>query len=146
MRKTITIAGINIKNGQTKQGKDWTRYGFYSGDQWYNLWADLSDNPQPWNLALQQAMENDTIEIYFVKKEFKGKPQYEIIDPSSPEIVEEEKKEGAIKELKEAITKLTNRLEIVEAQLEEKEIPSGHLENDQEAENKETPPDWVEEK
>ena len=113
MKKIITIKGINVKNGTSKQGKEWTRYSFYDGSQWFNMWKDN------WNTDLQNCVEGDEIEICFIKKDYKGKPQYEIIDPSTPEIVEEEKKEEVITKLQDAIRKLTNRLEIVEAQLEE---------------------------
>ena len=97
MKKTITIKGINIKNGTSKQGKDWTRYGFYDGEQWFTMWA------RDWNANIQNAVEGDTITICFIKKDYKGKTQYEIVDPSTPEIAEEEKKEEVLKKLKEAI-------------------------------------------
>ena len=113
MKKTIIVKGINVKNGTSKQGKEWTRYSFYDGEQWFNMWAE------DWNADLRDCVEGDEVEICFIKKDYKGKPQYEIIDPSSPEIVEEEKKEEVIIELKKAIQKLTNRIEIVEAQIEE---------------------------
>ena len=123
MKKIITIKGINVKNGTSKQGKEWTRYGFYDGEQWYTMWS------RDWNANLRNAVEGDTVEIHFEKKEYHGKPQYEIIDPSTPEIVEEEKKERVIIELKKAIQKLTNRIEIVEAQIEEQtEFPDGNEE------------------
>ena len=123
MKKIITIKGINVKNGTSKQGKEWTRYSFYDGEQWFNMWAE------GWNAGLQNAVEGDTVEIHFEKKDYHGKTQYEIVNPHTPEIVEEEKKEGVIIELKKAIQKLTNRIEIVEAQIEEQtEFPDGNEE------------------
>ena len=113
MKKTIIVKGINVKNGTSKQGKEWTRYSFYDGEQWFNMWAEK------WNADLQNTVEDDEIEICFIKKDYKGKPQYEIINPSTPEIVEQEKKEMVINEMREAIKKLKNRLEICEARMDE---------------------------
>ena len=123
MRKVITVKSINKKEGITKQGKNWVRFGFYADDTWYNFFG------AKWNESLQTAQEGDTVEIHFEKKDYRGKTQYEIVNPHTPEIVEEEKKEGVIIELKKAIQKLTNRIEIVEAQIEEQtEFPDGNEE------------------
>jgi hypothetical protein len=118
MKKTIVIASKTMKNGTTAQGKEWTRYGFFDNETWFNMWGD------EWNADLQAANEGDTITIHFVKKEFKGKPQYEIINPTTPEVVADEKKAEEVKALRDAIIKINNRLEIVEAALDEiQDIP-----------------------
>ena len=123
MRKVITVTGVNRKEGQTKTGKKWVRFGFYADDIWYNFFG------AKWNESLQTVQEGDTVEIHFEKKDYRGKTQYEIVNPHTPEIVEEEKKERVIIELKKAIQKLTNRIEIVEAQIEEQtEFPDGNEE------------------
>ena len=120
MKKTIIVKGINVKNGTSKQGKEWTRYSFYDGEQWFNMWAEK------WNADLQNTTEGDTIEIHFIEKEYRGRKQYEIVSPSTPEIVESERKEEVIKKLKGTIKKLENRLEICEARLDEQEEFNGN--------------------
>lgn len=115
MKKTITIQGINIKNGTSKAGKDWTRYGFFDGTDWFNMWK------AQWNEDIQSAVEGDTIEVYLTTKEFKGKKQFEIVDPNSPELAAEKWVEDEIKKLKDSIEILDARMQDLE-DVKEKEV------------------------
>lgn len=109
MRAKFTVQGINRKEGDTANGKHWVRFGLFDGERWFNFFG------ADWNADLQQVQEGDVVEIFYKVEKYKGREQYVVVADDDPAVAAEKEIEGVRDEVKQ----LRERIEILEAQIEE---------------------------
>ena len=109
MRAKFTVQGINRKEGDTANGKHWVRFGLFDGERWFNFFG------ADWNADLQQVQEGDVVEIFYKVEKYKGREQYVVVADDDPAVAAEKEIEGVRDEVKQ----LRERVEILEAQIEE---------------------------
>ena len=98
------IAKIIVEEKFEKDGGHWRLISLKAKRRRYSFFEDAEE--AEWQMPLIEAKEGDEVEFYFVKGEYKGKPQWNIVGPDDPLV----RSDRLLENIKE-------RVELLEAQM-----------------------------